>query len=201
MTRSEAEVELKLGQPSDVVELALPPAQELTSEVRVYLEVCQDKLGLIPNVMTAHLFSMKQINGFVGFYNELMLGESGLSKLEREMIAVVVSAHNHCHYCCVAHGAAVRGMTGDPEFSEALATNYRGARCDPRQRAMLDFAAKVTTDPDRVEGSDRERLREAGFSERDIWDISYTASFFNMSNRMATAVGMKPNPEYQSQHR
>jgi uncharacterized peroxidase-related enzyme len=125
-----------------------------------------------------------------------MLGDSGLSKAEREMIAVAVSAINHCHYCLTSHGAALRQRAKDPELGETIAQNYRAANLDRRQRAMLDFAAKLTEAPDKIEEADRAALRRAGFSDRDIWDIAAVASFFNMSNRMAAAADMRPNPEY-----
>jgi uncharacterized peroxidase-related enzyme len=125
-----------------------------------------------------------------------MLADSGLSKLEREMIAVAVSSANHCHYCLTAHGAAVRQRAGDPELGELLAQNYRAADLPPRQKAMLDFAVKLTEAPDRIEEQDRAALRRAGFADRDIWDIAAVAAFYNMSNRLAAAVDMRPNREY-----
>ncbi|HTV67515.1 MAG TPA: peroxidase-related enzyme [Rhizobiaceae bacterium] len=134
-------------------------------------------------------------------YNELMLGESGLSKLEREMIAVAVSSVNHCYYCLTAHGAAVRQLSGHPELGEMMVMNYRAADLTPREKAMLDFAVKLTERPDKIEEIDRQRLRDSKFSERDIWDIASTAAFFNMSNRVAAAVDMRPNPEYHAMAR
>ncbi|MGE4246176.1 MAG: peroxidase-related enzyme, partial [Parvibaculaceae bacterium] len=123
------------------------------------------------------------------------------SKLEREMIAVVVSSANHCYYCLVAHGAAVRQLSGDPKLGEQMISNYRAADLDPRQKAMLDFAWLITTSPETIEEEDRQILRDAGFSDRDIWDIASVASFFNMSNRMASAVDMRPNGEYHAMAR
>jgi uncharacterized peroxidase-related enzyme len=125
-----------------------------------------------------------------------MLGDSGLAKLEREMIAVAVSAVNHCHYCLTAHGAAVRQRAGDPVLGELIAQNYRSAELATRQKAMLDFAVKLTEQPDKIEEADRQGLRKAGFSDRDIWDIAAVASFYNMSNRLAAATDMRPNEEY-----
>jgi uncharacterized peroxidase-related enzyme len=125
-----------------------------------------------------------------------MLGESRLSKLERELIAVAVSSVNHCHYCLTAHGAAVRQRARDPELGELIAQNYRAADLDARQKAMLDFAVKLTEAPDKIEEPDRAALREAGFSDRDIWDIAAIAAFYNMSNRLAAATDMRPNREY-----
>jgi uncharacterized peroxidase-related enzyme len=134
-------------------------------------------------------------------YNNLMLGDSGLSKLEREMIAVAVSAQNRCYYCLVAHGAAVRQLSGDPTLGELMVMNYRAARLSKRHRAMLDFAVKLTAEPWLVEEEDRARLRRVGFTDRDIWDISAVAAFFNMSNRIASATDMRPNTVYHRQAR
>lgn len=130
-----------------------------------------------------------------------MLDESPLTKLEREMIAVVVSAANRCYYCQVAHGEAVRQLSGDPALGELLVMNYRAARLTRRQRAMLDFAHRLTVSPDEVDDADRAKLRKAGFDERSIWDIAAVAAFFNMTNRMATAIDMMPNEEYHAASR
>jgi len=134
-------------------------------------------------------------------YNDLMLAPSGLSKLEREMIAVAVSAHNRCYYCLVAHGAAVRELSGDPALGELMAMNYRAARLSRRERAMLDFAVKLTAESWTIEEADREDLRRAGFTDRDIWDIATVAGFFNMTNRVASATDMRPNSVYHGQAR
>lgn len=181
--------------------LDLPPLDPLPEATRKYFDICAEKLGMIPNVLAAYAFDVDKLNAFTGMYNDLMLGDSGLSKLEREMIAVAVSSVNRCFYCLVAHGAAVRELSGDPELGEALVMNYRVAGLDPRRRAMLDFAVKMTEASHRIEEPDRQALRDAGFSDRDIWDIAATASFFNMTNRMASAVDMRPNADYHGQHR
>jgi len=155
----------------------------------------------VPNVLRAYAFDIAKLDAFAAMYNELMLGDSGLTKLEREMIAVAVSAVNRCHYCLVAHGAAVRELSGSPMLGEALVTNYRVADLTPRQRAMLDFAVAMTEASHRIEEPDRAALRAHGFTDRDIWDIAAVAAFFNMTNRMASATGMWPNPDYHSAHR
>jgi len=174
------------------------PAGELGEATRAYFDKCREKLGLVPNVLLAYAFDEKKLRAFTDMYNDLMLGDSGLSKLEREMIAVAVSSVNHCYYCLTAHGAAVRQLSGDPVLGEMMVMNYRAANLQPKQKAMLDFAVKLTETPDRIEEGDREALRQNGFSDRDIWDIAATAAFFNMSNRVAAAVDMRPNPEYHA---
>ncbi len=181
--------------------LDLPPVAPLPAETRKYFDLCEEKLGLVPNVLRAYAFDIAKLNAFTAMYNDLMLGPSGLSKLEREMIAVAVSAENRCWYCQVAHGAAVRALSGRPELGEALVMNYRVADLTARERAMLDFAVKLTRASAEIEEADREALRAAGFSDRDIFDIASVAGFFNMTNRVASATGMEPNPEYHKQAR
>jgi uncharacterized peroxidase-related enzyme len=173
----------------------------LSGEMQAYFAKCDEKIGFVPNVLRAYAHDNQKLEAFAAFYNDLMLAPSGLSKLEREMIAVVVSSQNRCYYCLTAHGAAVRQLSGDPVLAEMLVQNYRAAELTPRHRAMLDFAVKLTDAPSTVEEPDRARLREAGFSDRDIWDVAAVASFFNMSNRMASAVDMRPNREYHGQAR
>jgi uncharacterized peroxidase-related enzyme len=174
---------------------------KLTPAMQAYFDKCTEKLGYIPNVLKAYAFDMPKLDAFVAMYNDLMLAPSGLSKLEREMIAVAVSSHNRCYYCLTAHGAAVRGLSDDPVLGELMAMNYRAARLNRRQRAMLDFAVKLTAEPWAVEEADRQALRDAGFQDRDIWDIAAVAGFFNMSNRVASATDMRPNSAYHAQKR
>ena len=157
--------------------------------------------GMVPNVLKAHAFDIDKLNAFTAMYNELMLADSGLSKLEREMIAVVVSSVNKCFYCLTAHGAAVRQLSGDPKLGEMLVMNWRVADLPYRQRAMLSFAEKMTKASAEIAEYDREALRDAGFSERDIWDIANVAGFFNMTNRVASATDMRPNDAYHAQAR
>ncbi len=177
------------------------PPEKLSPEMAAYFAKCEEKLGFVPNVLKAYAFDMAKLSAFVAMYNDLMLAPSGLSKLEREMIAVAVSSHNRCYYCLVAHGAGVRQLSGDPPLGELMAMNYRAARLSKRERAMLDFAVKLTAEPWLVEEEDRDRLRRAGFSDRDIWDIAAVCGFFNMSNRVASATDMRPNSVYHGQAR
>lgn len=181
--------------------LDLPMVDPLPEQTQKYFDICMDKLGMIPNVLKSYAFDIDKLNAFTALYNDLMLADSGLSKLEREMIAVAVSSENKCYYCLTAHGAAVRELSGDPKLGEMLVMNYRAAPLEPRHRAMLDFAVKMTRACAEVEEEDRAALRAAGFSDRDIWDIASVAGFFNMTNRIATATDMRPNDEYHAQHR
>lgn len=176
--------------------LVLEQETPLSAEMTAYFAKCEDKLGMVPNVLRAYAFNNEKLEAFVGFYNDLMLAGSNLSKLDRELIAVAVSSINSCFYCLTAHGAAVRLLSGDPVLGEQMVMNYRAADLAPRQRAMIDFAVLVTEEPARIVEADRQKLRDAGFADRDIWDISAVAAFFNMTNRMASATDMRPNPEY-----
>ncbi len=185
---------------TEVTALKLKPAK-LTPDMEAYFKLCDEKLGFVPNVLKAFAFDMTKLKAFVDYRNDLMQNESGLSKLEREMIATAVSAQNRCYYCITAHGASVRYLSGDPLLGEQIVMNYRVARLDKRQRAMLDFAVKLTAEPWTVEEEDRARLRKVGFSDRDIWDIAAVAAFYNMTNRLASATDMRPNSQYHAQAR
>ncbi|GGA18596.1 peroxidase-related enzyme [Neptunicoccus cionae] len=184
-----------------VTALNLPQMDPLPPETQRYFDICVEKLGFIPNVLQSYAHNADKLNAFSGMYNDLMLGDSGLSKLEREMIAVVVSSHNKCFYCLVSHGAAVRQLSGKPELGEALVMNYRVADLSARERAMLDFAVKMTEASAKIEEPDRQLLRDAGLSDADIWDVAAVAAFYNMSNRFSSAVAMEPNAEYHSAYR
>jgi len=181
--------------------LDLPMVDPLPEATQKYFDICTEKLGMIPNVLQTNAFDIDKLNAFTAMYNDLMLAQSGLSKLEREMIAVVVSSINSRYYCLTAHGAAVRALSGNPMLGEQLVMNYRVADLDARQRSMLDFAVKVTTASATIEESDRQALRDVGFSDRDIFDIANVTGFYNMSNRVASAIDMRPNDEYHTQNR
>jgi uncharacterized peroxidase-related enzyme len=191
---------VRQGSEATATALDLPPAP-LDEEIAAYFDKCREKIGFVPNVLTAYAHDLAKLKAFMALYNDTMLAPSGLSKLEREMIAVVVSAINRCFYCLVAHGAAVRQLSGDPILGELMVMNWRAAQLAPRHRAMLTFAAKVTETPHLIVEPDREALRNVGFSDRDIWDIAATIGFFNMSNRVAAATDMRPNDAYHAQAR
>lgn len=186
---------------SKVTALNIDANSPLSDKTKAYFDKCEEKLGLIPNVLKAYSFDETKLRAFTEMYNDLMLAECGLTKLDREMIAVAVSAVNRCFYCLTAHGAAVRELSGDPLLGELMVMNYRVADLTDRQRAMLDFAVKLTEHPAEILESDRQALKDAGFTDRDIWDIASVAAFFNMTNRVAAATDMRPNDEYHSMAR
>ena len=176
--------------------LKLPDQRRLDPAITALFEKFKEKIGFVPNVFRSYTLRPSRLEHFRKYNNELMLGDSGLTWLEREMIAVVVSSVNHCHYCLVAHGAAVRVLSGDARLGDQLAANYRAAELPKRQRAMLDFTWKLSETPAAIEESDRAVLRRAGFSDEDIFDIAEVTSFYNASNRLASAVDARPNAEY-----
>ena len=157
-----------------------------------------EKLGFVPNVLRVFALRPKHLLGWWAYYDELLRGESGLTKAQREMIAVVVSVANRCHYCIVSHTAALRKLTKDPDLVDRLATGYKYADLDPRDRAMLDFAVKLTEASDRCSDQDVEALRDAGWNDEEIMDIAQVAAMFNFTNRLASGLGWEPNPEYFS---
>lgn len=190
-----------MPQPDHIIRMPVPEIEGLDDDIRTYFDKCNEKLGMVPYVLRAFTVNPDKFRTFSRFYNQLMLAESGLSKLEREMIAVVVSSCNRCYYCLVAHGQAVRQLSGDPQLGEMLVMNYRVAELSPRHRTMLDFVWLLTESPHRVGEPERQRLRDVGFSDADIFDICDVAAFFNYTNRLAHGLDMMPNPEYHAMNR
>ncbi len=190
----------KQGQKGNLTKLDLDykGTKDGEDQVKNYLEIVQQKLGFIPNVLAAFAKFPKQFEGFTKLYNALMLGESGLTKLEREMIAVTVSSENHCFYCLVAHGSAVRELSNDPQLGERIAANFRSAELPKKQEELLNFTKKLTKDPSEIGENDRQKLRDVGYTDRDIWDISAIVGLFNMTNRLASATEMEPNNNYHN---
>jgi uncharacterized peroxidase-related enzyme len=189
---------IKQGQNNNITKLNLnyKGHKEGEEQVESYLKIVKEKIGFVPNVLAAFAKFPKQFEGFTKLYNSLMLGESGLTKLEREMIAVTVSSENHCFYCLVAHGSAVRELSNDPQLGERIAANFRSAELPRRQEELLSFAKKLTKDPSEIGEQERKKLRDVGYTDRDIWDISAIVGFFNMTNRLASAIEMEPNNNY-----
>ena len=191
-----------LPQLQEISKLPVPDADTLDEDIQKYMAVCEEKLGLVPNVIRAKALRQDSLRTFISKYNQLMLSEdSGLSRLEREMIAVVVSCHNHCVYCITSHSQAVRELSGDPVFGDILMTNYRELNLTDRQRAMLDFTWKMTTTPWLIGDDERQALYDVGFSPEDIYDIVDTVAYFNYTNRMTHGLGMLPNEDYFGMNR
>lgn len=176
--------------------LPVPDEAELPEDIRELFAANREKPGFVPNVFRALSLRPAVLRGFIALYDSLMAAEGGLSKAEREMIAVAVSAQNHCHYCLVSHGAVLRVRAKNAQLADTVAANYRVAPMTPRQRAMLDYAVKVTRASAEVGPEDHEALRAHGFGDEEIFDITQIAAFFNYSNRAASAMGMAPNDEF-----
>jgi len=183
------------------LKLPVPRRSQLAPDLAKYFAVCEDKIGFLPNVLEVYSFNETKLRAFIAMYNDLMLGDSKLTPLEREMIAVVVSSANRCYYCLTAHGEALRAMSGDPSLGETLVMNYRVAKISKKQRAMLDYAHKLTVTPAETGEADRLALRRVGFKDREIWDIVAITGFFNMTNRVAAATDMMPNEQYLARSR
>jgi uncharacterized peroxidase-related enzyme len=176
--------------------LSVPTDDEVPGEIKELWQKPLEKLGFVPNVLRVLALRPDHLLRWWSYYDELMRGESGLTKAQREMIAVVVSAQNRCHYCVVSHSAALRKLTEDPGLVEQLATNYRYAPVEERERAMLAFAAKVTVESHACTEADVDALRDAGWTDEDILDIAQVAAMFNFTNRLASGLGWIPNQEY-----
>lgn len=187
-----------MPQPDHISALGIHDPATLPDDLKLIWEKCQEKLGFVPNVYQALSLKPQRLRDFMQVFNEIMLSDSRLSKLEREMVAVVVSSANRCYYCLVSHGAAVRKLSGDAQLGEMLALNYRVAPVSPRMRVVLDFAWKLTLTPAEVIEADRDALRAAGLENADIFDLAQVIGLFNLSNRMAIATDMMPNAEYHT---
>jgi uncharacterized peroxidase-related enzyme len=154
------------------------------------------KTGFVPNVFRVLARRPDEFRAFFAYYDALMLREGGLSKAEKEMIVVVTSAANQCPYCVVAHGALLRLFSKDPLLGDRLAVNHRQADLGPRQRAMLDAALKLATEPQTFGEDDVQLLLAQGFSREDVWDIGAITALFALSNRLAHLSDMRPNREF-----
>ena len=174
----------------------VPALNALPDDIRTRILGVQEKSGFVPNVFLALAHRPDEFRAFFAYNDALMEKDSGLSKAEREMIVVATSAANQCHYCVVSHGAILRIRAKNPLIADQIATNYRKADITPRQRAMLDFAMKVSRSAEEVSESDFAALAAHGFSNDDVWDIAAIAAFFALSNRMANVTAMRPNDEF-----
>jgi uncharacterized peroxidase-related enzyme len=181
-----------------IARLHVPAEDEVPDEVKELWALPLEKLGFVPNVLRVFALRPQHLLKWWDYYDELLRGDSGLTKTQREMIAVVVSSTNRCHYCIVSHSAALRKLTKDPALSDQIASDYTAADLEPRERAMLDFAVKLTKASADMTDADVDALREAGWTDEDIFDIAQVAAMFNFTNRLASGLGWEPNPEYVS---
>jgi uncharacterized peroxidase-related enzyme len=173
-----------------------PALDKLPADIRDRILAVQEKSGFVPNVFLTLAYRPDEFRAFFAYHDALMDKDSGLTKAEREMIVVATSSANQCHYCVVAHGAILRIRAKNPEIADQIAINYRKADITPRQRAMLDFAMKVSRAAEEISEPDFADISRHGFSDDDIWDIAAVSAFFALSNRMANVTGMRPNDEF-----
>ena len=178
-----------------------PSLDKLPEDIRSRILAVQEKSGFVPNVFLTLAYRPDEFRAFFAYHDALMEKEGGLTKAEREMIVVATSSPNQCHYCVIAHGAILRIRAKNPQIADQIAVNYRKADITPRQRAMLDFAMKVSQEANTVSEADFAAVAGHGFTDDDIWDIAAVAGFFNMSNRVASATDMRPNAVYHGQGR
>jgi uncharacterized peroxidase-related enzyme len=180
----------------DLSWLRVPAEADAPPGVQALYEKANEKLGFIPNVLRVYALRPRHLELWNAFYDDLMRGDSTLTRPQREMIAVVVSTVNRCHYCMVSHSAYLRKLTGDPVLVEQLRTNYKYADLEPRERAMLDFAVKLTEHSAACTEADVEALRDAGWTDEAVMDIAEVAAMFNFTNRLASGLGWVPNDEF-----
>jgi len=174
----------------------VPSLEDLPEDLRARILAVQEKVGFVPNVFLVLAHRPAEARAFFDYHDALMEKEGGITKAEREMIVVATSSANQCHYCVIAHGAILRIRAKNPQIADQIAVNYRKADITARQRAMLDFAMKVSTEANRISESDFATVAGHGFTDDDIWDIAAIAAFFALSNRMANVTGMRPNDEF-----
>jgi uncharacterized peroxidase-related enzyme len=174
----------------------IPAIAELPEDIRSRLLAVQEKSGFIPNVFLTLAYRPDEFRAFFAYHDALMERDSGLTKAEREMIVVATSSANQCHYCVIAHGAILRIRAKNPQIADQIAVNYRKADITPRQRAMLDFAMKVSAEAHKISEADFADIASHGFSDDEIWDIAAISAFFALSNRMANVTSMRPNDEF-----
>jgi uncharacterized peroxidase-related enzyme len=181
---------------SSISNTPIPEIASLPKDIAERLSITKDKAGFVPNVMRVLSHRPEEFRAFFAYHDALMEGASGLTKAEREMIVVVTSALNRCPYCVIAHGAILRIRAKNPRIADQLATNYKTAEITDRERAILDFAVKVAAAAADLTEHDRQAARAAGLTDDDLWDIAAITAFFAMSNRLASATGMRPNEEF-----
>lgn len=182
--------------PHPICRYPIPEPSTLPQDIAQRMATTQEKAGFVPNVMRVLSRRPEEFRAFFAYHDVLMEGESGLSKAEREMIVVATSGANRCPYCVIAHGAILRIRAKNPAIADQVATNYKTADITPRERAILDFAMKIATASADLNDADRREAKNAGLSDEDLWDIAAIAAFFAMSNRLASATGMRANDEF-----
>jgi 4-carboxymuconolactone decarboxylase len=187
--------------PHPIARYAPPALETLADDIREKILAVQEKSGFVPNVFLVLARRPDEFRAFFAYHDALMEGPGNLTKAEREMIVVATSAANQCQYCVVAHGAILRIRARNPLIADQVAINYRKADITERQKAMLDFAMKVSQVAHAVAEDDIERLKAHGFDEEDVWDIVAITGLFGFSNRMANVMSIRPNDAFYTMGR
>ncbi len=186
---------------ASISKFPVPDINDLPDDIKETILGVQDKAGFIPNVFLVLAHRPDEFRAFFAYHEALMERKSGLTQADKEMIIVATSADNNCHYCVVAHGAVLRIRAKNSMIADQVATNYRKADITARQKAMLDFALKVSNDAKSIDDADFKTLRAKKFSNEDIWDIAGITAFYGLSNRMANFTGMRVNDEFYTMGR
>ena len=174
----------------------IPEISDLPEDLRTFILNVNEKMGFVPNVFLVLAYRPDELRAFMAYHDAVMERKGGLSKEDREMIVVATSGDNNCQYCVVAHGAILRIRAKNPLIADQIAINHHKADITAREKAMLDFAIKVSQDSRSINDNDREKLKNHGFSDDDIWDIVAITAFFGMSNRLANSLSIRPNDEF-----
>ena len=187
---------MTLARQAAVSRFPVPELKDMPEDIRTRILAVQEKSGFIPNVFLALAHRPDEFRAFFAYHDALMDKPGNLTKAEREMIVVATSSINQCQYCVIAHGAILRIRAKNPLIADQVAANYRKADITESQKAMLDFAVKVSQAAHLVGEADFDALKAHGFNDDDIWDISGISAFFGMSNRIANVTSMRPNAEF-----
>lgn len=160
-----------------------------------------EKRGKVSNILKVHSLNPDALGNHLDLYMTLMFGRSGLSRAEREAIAVVVSAENECEYCVNHHVEALRRYIKDEEILNMLATADGLETLEPRLSNIVRHAEKLTSAPGAMTESDLGELRAVGLSDSDILDVSLVTAYFNFVNRIALGLGVEYTEEELSGYR
>lgn len=175
----------------------VPAPGSLPEDLRTRIAEVADKSGFVPNIFLTLARRPAEWRAFFAYHDALMDNDTpALTRADRELIVVATSAENHCMYCVVAHGALARIRSRNPRVADQVATDWRKAELDARQRAILEVAVAVAVEPWKLTGTQLASLRSHGLTDDDIWDVGAISAFFAMSNRLVHLTGTMPNDEF-----
>jgi uncharacterized peroxidase-related enzyme len=182
---------------SELSRFAVPDRADLPADLRARIDEVEEKSGFVPNIFLTLAHRPDEWRAFFAYHDALMDKETpALPKGDRELVVVATSAENHCLYCVVAHGAIARIRARNPRIADQVATDWRTAELDDRQRAILEVAVRFAAEPWTVTDQHLDTLREHGLTDDDVWDVGAISAFFAMSNRLAQLTATRPNDEF-----